>query len=158
MDIQHQKTENVLVLGFGLGSVVDLLDQHPTIKQISAVEMDEVIIDLAKKYLQSALKNKVEFICGDAEKFISTSIKKFDLILFDVFIEDETPLQFIQEVFLNQLRELVSKNGILLFSKIEISVKDEIENTRFGKLFNLIFPNSFSIDTDGNKVFVWMNK
>jgi predicted membrane-bound spermidine synthase len=60
IDIQQQKVESVLVLGFGLGSVVDLLENHPSIKKIIAVDADEVIIDLAKKYLQSGLKSE----CG----------------------------------------------------------------------------------------------
>ena len=99
MDIQHKKIESVLVLGFGLGSVVDLLENHPTIKKITAVDADEVIIELAKKYLQSGLKNKVEYISEDAEKYIFQPKQKFDLILFDVFIDDKTPVQFMQKDF-----------------------------------------------------------
>ena len=157
IDIQNQKIENVLVLGFGLGSVVDLLENHSTIKNITAVDADEVIIELAKKYLQSNFRNKVEYICEDAEKYIATATQKFDLVLFDVFIEDETPMQFMQADYLAELKKLIATNGILLFSKIDDSHKNRIENAQFEKKFSAVFQDSFSIDANGNKLFAWFN-
>lgn len=158
LDIQQKKIESVLVLGFGLGSVVDLMENHPTIKKITAVDADEVIIELAKKYLQSGLKNKVEYICEDAEKYILHPKQKFDLILFDVFIDDKTPIQFMQKDFLFKLKDYVASDGMLLFSKIEDSFKSKIENAQFEKNFSAVFSESFSIDANGNKIFTWINK
>lgn len=156
-DIYSKKINNVLVLGFGLGSVVDLLQKNQSIKTIDAVDADQIIIDLAKKYLQSNLKNKVNYSCEDAEKFIQKNQqKKYDLILFDVFIDEETPMQFMQQKFLFSLKNLLSKNGMLLFSKIDTTNKYKIENAQFEKNFCAVFPNSFSIDTDGNKVFCFI--
>jgi len=157
IDIQNQQIETVLVLGFGLGSVVDLLENHSTIKQIIAVDADQVIIDLAKKYLQSGLKNKTNFVCDDAAKYVYQAPQKFDLVLFDVFIEDETPMPFMQKDFLIALKKTINKNGILLFSKIDDSNKSKIENVQFESVFTTVFQNSFSINTDGNKVFAWIN-
>jgi spermidine synthase len=157
IDIQQKKTETVLVLGFGLGSVVDLLENHTAIKEITAVDADDIIISLAKKYLQSILKNKTNYICTDAAKFISESRQTYDLVLFDVFIDNETPLLFMQKEFSSALKNCVSKNGILLFSKIEDSNKSRIENIHFESVFTGVFSESFSINTDGNKVFCWIN-
>lgn len=158
IDIHNQKIQTVLVLGFGLGSVVDLLENHHTIKEITAIDADHVIIDLAKKYLLSNLKNKTQFVCEDAEKFVFETNKKFDLVLFDVFIHDETPMQFMQNKFLVALKNIVNKNGLLLFSKIEDSTKSKIENLQFESVFTNVFKESFTINTNGNKVFVWINK
>ncbi len=158
IDIQHIKIESVLVLGFGLGSVVDLLENHETINQITAIDADAIIIDLAKKYLQSNLKNKVDYVCDDAERFVQThQHKKYDLVLFDVFIEDETPMQFMQPIFLSSLKKLVNEQGILLYSKIDDSNKSRIENAQFEKNFSAVFKDSFSINTNGNKVFCFFN-
>jgi spermidine synthase len=137
--------------------VVDLLDNHPTIKEITAVDADDIIISLAKKYLQSVLKSKTNYICEDASKFIFESRQTYDLVLFDVFIDDETPLPFMQKEFLAALKKGVSKKGILLFSKIEDSNKSRIENTQFESVFTDVFNESFAINTDGNKVFCWIN-
>jgi spermidine synthase len=158
IDIQQQEVESVLVLGFGLGSVVDLLDNHPSIKKIIAVDADEVIIDLAKKYLQSGLKSNVEYYCSDAESFINNTHEQYDLILFDVFIEELTPIQFMQVNFLSNLKKNSAQNGTLLFSKIDDSFRSKIENAQFEKNFTAVFPEAFSIDANGNKVFAWFNK
>lgn len=156
--IHDRKIGKVLVLGFGLGSVVDLLEKNTSVETITAVDADEVILGLAKKYLGSALKDKIEFICTDAEEFVRTSQKSYDLVLFDIFIGDQTPVNFIREEFLQQLKKLVSADGMLLYSKIEISRANEIENQQFQKIAAIVFPGSFSIDTDGNKVYAWLNQ
>jgi ubiquinone/menaquinone biosynthesis C-methylase UbiE len=158
LDIQNINIENVLVLGFGLGSVVDLLEHHPTIKNFTAIDADEVIIQLAEKYLQTGLKNKVTYICEDAEKYITESSQKFELVLVDIYIDDATPLQFMQPAFLKELKKTIDSNGILLFSKIDDSHKSKIENSLFEKSFTAVFPEAFSIDANGNKIFTWINR
>ncbi len=158
IDIQKQPIKSVLVLGLGLGSVIDLLEHHPTIQQIVAVDFDNVIVALAQKYLQSSLKTKTSFVCADAADFIKNNQKKFDLVLFDVFIEDLTPIPFMQIEFLNTLKQSIQINGILLFSKIDDSMRSKIENAQFEQKFSVAFPESFSIDANGNKIFVWINK
>ena len=157
IEIENKKIESVLVLGFGLGSVVDLLEDHKEVKKITAVDADKIIIKLAKKYLHSPLKNKINFICSDAETFVNEIQQQFDLVLFDVFIDDVTPSQFIRKEFLLQLKKLMSEKGILLFSKLETDRKSKIENDQFEKIFSEVFPASFSIDADGNKIFVMIN-
>ncbi|MDB5227678.1 MAG: hypothetical protein JWN78_1871 [Bacteroidota bacterium] len=157
IEIQDKKIESVLVLGFGLGSVVNLFEDHSEIKNITAVDADKIIIELAEKYLHSPLKKKIEFICRDAETFVNSLQQKYDLVLFDVFIDDVTPAEFIRKEFLLQLKKCISKNGILLYSKLEIDRKNQIENDQFGKIFTEVFPGSFSIDAEGNKIFVITN-
>lgn len=158
LDIKTHSINNVLVLGLGLGSVIDLLEHHPAIQQVIAVDLDKVIIELAQKYLQTSLKNKTIYSCDDAGSFIKNNQEKFDLVLFDVFIEEFTPVQFMQPEFLKMLKQSVNKNGMLLFSKIDDSVRSKIENTQFSQNFSTVFHGAFSIDANGNKIFVWMNK
>jgi 2-polyprenyl-3-methyl-5-hydroxy-6-metoxy-1,4-benzoquinol methylase len=156
LEIEQQPLKTVLVLGAGIGSVIDLLEKNSSIKKVTAVDADEVIIRLANKYLQSPLKNKVEFIFSDAEKFIGETSSQYDLVLFDVFIEDKTPEAFMRGGFLKHLKNTVHKKGTLLFSKIEMTHSDKLENDHFAKIFSDVFPGAFSIDADGNKMFAWI--
>ncbi len=156
VDIPNRDISSVLALGFGLGSVVDLLDNHPHINSITAVDADEVIVELAKKYLSSDAGKRVEYVVADASQYIRQH-KSFDLVVFDVFIEDETPMPFLTESFLSELKNTVLPGGMLLYSKIESSYANKIENAGFENVFSSIYPRSFSIDTDGNRVYVWIN-
>lgn len=158
LNIDTHPIFSVLVLGVGLGSVIDLLEKHTDIQRIVAIDADEVIIELAQKYLQSNLKSKVQFICADAAEFVKENKDKFDAVLFDVFIDDKTPLPFIQPDFLEQLRKCVNKNGLLIYSKIDDSIHSKIENKQFENRFTTVFRESFSIDANGNKMYVWFGK
>lgn len=157
IQVQQRNINEVLVLGFGLGSVVDLLEKQNTISSIIAVDIDEVIIDLAKKYLHTPLKSKVKFICADAIDYVSQETNKFDMLIVDLFIDDETPMPFMQADFLRKLKNLLSEDAVLLFSKIDDLQKHKIENIQFEQLFQQQFPNGFSIDAKGNKIFTWIN-
>jgi spermidine synthase len=158
LSIPNDAIKTVLVLGFGLGSVVDLLHGHASIKKITAVDADETIIGLAKKYLHSPLCKKIEYFCEDALQYLQTAEASYDLIAFDIFIDDKTPQQFLDAAVLQQLKNRLNANGTLLYSKIDVSRADQAENEIFEMRFSKIFPGSFSIDTDGNKVFAWINK
>lgn len=158
LDIYQREIQSVLVLGFGLGSVVNLLEKHPSVQRITAVDIDDVIMQLAKKYLVTDLKNKIEFNCSDAERFVLNNNTQYDLVLFDVFIDDLTPLQFMQQSFLEQLKTLIAPHGMIIYSKIDDSHKSRVENAQFSQKFSTVFPNSFTVETNGNKLFVWENK
>ncbi len=158
LNIKKQTIKSVLVLGYGLGSVVDLLEVNNRIEYITAVDADAVIIDLAKKYTQTSLIEKVQFVCMDATTFIQTNQQQFDLILFDVFMDDETPIEFMQTDFLKNLKKCAAQNAILIYSKIDASYANKIENKQFETVFTNVFPESFSIDASGNKMYVWIQK
>lgn len=79
---------------------------------------DEVIVELAKKYLSSDAGKRVEYVVADASQYIRQH-KSFDLVVFDVFIEDEAPISFLTESFLSELKNTVLPGGMLLYSKID---------------------------------------
>lgn len=156
--VEQYPIKSVLVLGLGLGSVIQMLATHTTIQHIVAVDADEVIIELAKKYLPNTQKYKIQFVCADAEIFMHNNTQQFDLVLFDVFIGSLTPVPFMQLDFLNTLHKSVKDNGILLYSKINDSLHSKIENTQFAHKFTQIFYDAFTIDAQGNLIFTWINK
>lgn len=156
ISIKNYKVENCLLLGVGLGSVIQLLRQHPTLKTIDAVEIDDKIIDLCKKYLKTDYT--VNYIHQDAFQFVDDCTKTYDLIAVDLFIDDQTPEKFITKTFIQHLKRIGSAQCILLFSKLDVSRENKIENQKFGKLFSEIFPNAYSITTNGNIIFVSNNQ
>ncbi len=151
IDIFNREIQNVLILGIGLGSVIEQLNLHKTIQQIDAVDIDAQIIYLCKKYLNT--NYNINYIQSDANDFIQNCKHQYDLILVDIFIDDQTPNKFLTENFLHQIKLICSKSCIVLFSKLNVSELNRRENEQFGNYFSAIFPNSFSITTDGNLVF-----
>ncbi len=79
--IPHQKLDNVLIVGAGLGQNV-LTALECGAKHIDAVEIDPVILDLGKKYNPWYKNKNVNLINDDARHFINTTKQKYDLILY----------------------------------------------------------------------------
>lgn len=83
----NPKIENVLVIGAGDGGVARELTRYQTIKTIDVVEIDEMVIDVCKKFLPQTARgfedNRVNVLIQDGLKFIRSVDNKYDLIIVD---------------------------------------------------------------------------
>ncbi len=83
----HPKVRNVLVIGAGDGGVVRELARYPEIEHIDLVEIDELVVEVCKKYLpQTACcfdDPRVSIHYEDGLKFVRTKEDKYDLIIVD---------------------------------------------------------------------------
>ena len=154
INLDKYPIQNVLILGFGLGSIPTMLEKNFEKKyKYTAVEIDESVIYLASKYALPELESPIEIICADAFAYVMQCQQKFDMICMDVFLDDIIPDAFEEDIFLRKLKTLVNKNGILLFNRLASKPQD-IENTKifYKKNFKPIFPNASYLDVNGN----WM--
>lgn len=83
----HPKVRDVLVIGAGDGGVVRELARYPEIENIDLVEIDELVVEVCKKYLpQTACcfdDPRVSIHYEDGLKFVRTKEDKYDLIIVD---------------------------------------------------------------------------
>ena len=125
-NVEKRKIDNVLVLGFGSGSVVSILqDDYKMNCNITGVEADSVVIDLAKKHFQLDKIKNLTLHCADAYEFVLSCDNKFDLIVMDAFVDKYVPKKFHEEVFVRSVCNLLSENGILFFNYISIDERTE---------------------------------
>jgi 2-polyprenyl-3-methyl-5-hydroxy-6-metoxy-1,4-benzoquinol methylase len=146
LEIYHVDIPKVLILGYGLGSIADLLIQNKSVEEIIGVDSDPVIMDLAYRYQQI---NGRELVCISAVDYIQTAIKKFDLICIDIFIDDKVPAVIMQEDFLEKVFQRLNTNGWLIFSQLT-------QNILGNKLLALAFDkydNTKIIFSEGNTLY-----
>ncbi len=83
----HPNVKNVLVIGAGDGGVARELTRYATIESIDIVEIDEMVVDVCRKYLtQTACgfdDKRVNLYFQDGLKFIRKCEDKYDLIIVD---------------------------------------------------------------------------
>lgn len=83
----HPRVKKVLVIGAGDGGVVRELSRYETIEHIDMVEIDEMVVEVCKKYLPSTAScledQRVEIYYQDGLKFIRTKENEYDLIIID---------------------------------------------------------------------------
>ncbi|GGG35233.1 spermidine synthase [Bizionia arctica] len=128
--INLSKVNSVLLLGLGGGSVIETLRKDFKYqKHITAIEIDQVIIDLAKDEFQLKAYEKLEIICDDAFHFVETHNQTFDLIIIDLFIDTQVPKQFLELDFWEFVLKRKSTNGIIIFNaSLEKSLGSKLES------------------------------
>ena len=93
-DFNRLKGDQVLILGLGLGSVIQLVNQYKPHANYTAIEIDDEVIYLAEKYVLNHLDNDIQIINTDGNTFLQITEQKFDLICMDIFIDDWIPQEF----------------------------------------------------------------
>lgn len=157
LNIEDFDIKNVLILGIGLGSVVRLLDNQKSIESIVAIDIDPIVIQLAKKYWpEISNKIKTTFYSEDALQWLKKNQKaqKFDLIISDIFIDIETPENVATQEYLSLLSPILNENGILIYSRLNYKDYNKEENQKFEKTFFNVFPSSFIIPAQYNKMYI----
>ncbi|MEP7171409.1 MAG: fused MFS/spermidine synthase [Bacteroidota bacterium] len=151
--IGEREIKNVLLLGFGAGSVpVLLFEEYKLNCKITAVEIDEKVIELAKKHFNVQSFKSLNLVCSDASKFVEECSSKFDLIVVDIFIDDKVPSQFESTDCLLALKKLMGDKSILLFNKIVETENGEESFIRLLNNFKEIFVETDVLNILGNRV------
>jgi spermidine synthase len=153
---EQQKFRDVLLLGLGLGSVPLILERkHGMRYAYTAVELDEVVADMASRYTLSRLESYVEIITTDASIFVELCEDQYDLVIVDVFEDNITPAVFESPEFLRDCLRLVRPGGWVLYNRLYQTSMDKLATERFWEqTFRLVMPQPMHIDTEGNWILV----
>ncbi len=123
--IYHKKAafklaKNVLILGFGAGSVAKILIQEQKLDHlnITGIEAELEMISLSKQCLPKAIFSKITLINEDAEVWINEQEAKFEIIIIDLFIEDKMPVFCGTKLFVENLAKSLLKNGMIIWNTL----------------------------------------
>jgi len=143
---------NILILGFGLGSIPKMLEDHFQLNlNYTAIEIDDVIIDMASDYVLPHLKSSIQLIHADALSFMSQNEERYDMICVDLFLDDIIPDQFKAKSFLTSIKKALSDNGIVLYNMLGDYEKDKkIAKIYFKEHFKKVFPDASMMHTGTN--------
>lgn len=115
--IELSKVDSILVLGMGGGSVIETLRQDFNYKsKITAVEIDQVIIDIAKTEYGISENENLKIHCTDAYDFVLQNTVRYDLIIIDLFIDLNVPDKFLNLEFWDAVIQSKSSRGSILFN------------------------------------------
>jgi len=124
--IDLSKNENILILGMGGGSVIKTLrDDFNYKQQITAVEIDPVVIKIADEEFDIRKNEKLDILCDDAQLFMQLNTKKFHLIIIDLYIDTKVPSPFLETSFWQHLINATS--SILCNAALEENDKNRLD-------------------------------
>jgi spermidine synthase len=87
--LAHPRPRRALVIGGGDGGSAEELLKHPSIEQVTLVELDQAVVDIAKKYFACVHRGvfanpKLQLHIADGGAFLRATPERFDLIVFDL--------------------------------------------------------------------------
>jgi len=85
----HKNPERVLVVGGGDGGSIREALKHPSVKEVTICEIDQMVIDVSKQFLPNLAASysdpRVKVLCRDAAKYMEEKdvIGTYDIIVAD---------------------------------------------------------------------------
>lgn len=146
----ERSSENLL-LGLGGGSVLGLLRKKYNYSgKITAVEIDPAVIEIAVTEFKIEQYEPIEILCADAYEFVQEASAKYGLIIIDIFIDLNVPLQFFSSQFWNNISNLLEDKGKIIFNagintahmEETEKVLREVKTLKFQKLENVMGTNT----------------
>ena len=123
----ESSNRQALVIGCGVGIVVDALINRCKFDQVIVVDNNADVFDFASKYF--ALSDNASLVTADGLAFImKQDANIFDFIVYDVFSGSFMDTHYIQDLVSNCFR-ILSNNGILVLnvvSTVEMNVLHSI--------------------------------
>jgi len=156
LKIKQRKLDQILILGFGMGSIASLLkEKFKLTPNITAIEINPVIIDMSKRSLSSEILENVQLIQDDAYEFIMKETLRFDLICFDIFFDTFIEDRFKNLQFTEKLGTLLRTDAVLLYNTMCVNHKSELQCREYhNKIFTKLYPSSTSLESGANTIFI----
>jgi spermidine synthase len=137
---------NICLLGLGGGCAIHLL--RPLLQEhtITAVELHEDMIHIAKKFFNIPQHPNLHIICNSAEQFISNNTEQYQHLLVDLGDLDGFPKLCKTEKFIVDCYHALASHGQLMINLTHFS-----DVTFFKSIIKEIFnENPLIIEADGN--------
>lgn len=145
--------DDCLILGLGGGSIAKLVRKNWPKCHITGVEIDPIMVDLGKKYLNLD-KYKVDIKIIDAQKFChQPSAISYQLICIDMYIGNDVPKKFEQLEFIKEVEGMLANDGMTIFNRLYYGPK-RASAIKFQQKLESVFGRVEPIYPEANVMFV----
>lgn len=142
---------SALILGYGGGSLGYLLSQtYPGIK-LTGVDLDPVMFELGKKYLQTP--NEVEMRYMDASAYLEKYKKSYDLICLDAFLGNKIQQHLLMNKFINQIKNHLHPQGVAIFNIMAVT-SQRLQAQKFISRLSQSFSHHYRLPTQTNWIIL----
>jgi spermidine synthase len=142
--------DNLLEVGFGGGRTAWYLHKHVPTLDITAVELDPAVVDLAKKYFAVRIEDKFRIEVADGRRYMVKSPDTWNVIMIDAYRGPFVPFHLLTEEFFKLIKSKLKPGGAVV-QNVEPSTMmfDSAVAT-----IQRVFPNVDLYDAGGNVVAI----
>ena len=144
--------KDCLLLGLGLGSVPQIIEEQLGQElNYTAIEYDSAVVELAEDYLLYRLRSPITVIIADAEAFVELDEESYDLILVDLFIDDQVPEAVSVPGFAEALARRLNPGGVIISNRLAYRPADREEALKYYRdVWRQVFPKGGYLDVQSN--------
>lgn len=141
LKLNWNEVNNVLILGFGTGSIAEIIGKYKQDCIIDGVEIDNKVIELGEKYFHTNSLKNVTIHCAAADLFLKNCQKRFDLIIIDVYHDIKVPEELETKQFLVCVKNALNTGGLVIFNKFICTKTSRDQIPSLKELYEKTFKN-----------------
>lgn len=151
----HPNPRKILVIGGGDGGTIREVLKHDTVERIDFVELDEMVVEVCKKYLPTLScqidNEKVNTIFTDGIEYVARCKEKYDVIIVDCPDPEGPAKGLFEREFYKNLYRCLGEEGIMvqqtespLFNRdLILKIREYLEEAGF----SIVRPMVYAIPT-----------
>lgn len=109
-----ESPKNALVIGLGGGTLTKYLNKYYPDLVIDNVEMDPVVVNVAKEYFDFAESSDNQVFVMDGRRYLQKNERKYDLIFLDAYYGGYIPFHLLTQEFLSLVKSRLTEKGVVV--------------------------------------------
>ncbi|HZW32145.1 MAG TPA: hypothetical protein VFF52_15645 [Isosphaeraceae bacterium] len=142
-----QETRNILIIGFGTGSFVEVMEQQPEVRKITLVELNDTLMRNLRRIplFHNMLSDpRLDLIIDDGRRYLLRTDEKFDLVLIDpLWSTTAYSNNLYSREFFTLVRQHLKPEGVFLVWTDEMRVLPKTVGSAFPHLRFYSWPPRF---------------
>ena len=117
--IDHtEKKDNILMLGGGTFTLPQQIAMRYPESQIDVVEIDPMLVDVAREHFFYNDPENVQLIFEDARTYSNQTDKDYDIVVVDVYGNTDIPFTFMTKEYGESVRDITKPGGVVMVNMI----------------------------------------
>src|SRR5262245_5242600 len=106
--------ENLLEIGFGGGRTAWYLHKHVPALDITCVELDPAVVELATKHFGVRAQDKFKIAVADGRNYMVRSRESWDVVMIDAYRGPFVPFHLLTEEFFRVVKSKLKTGGVVV--------------------------------------------
>lgn len=145
--LAHPLPKRVLIIGGGDGGILREVMKHPCVEQVTMVEIDAAVIEMAKRYFPAHSAGafddaRLQLVIGDGVAFVNDTQEQFDVVISDSTDPYGPAEALFSADFYTAIRRCLAEQGVFVAQNgVPFYQLDELLDT--AKRFKPLFADSY---------------
>jgi spermidine synthase len=142
--------DNMLEIGFGGGRTAWYLHKHIPSLDITCVELDPAVVELAKKHFAVREEENFKIVVADGRNYMVKSKETWNVIMIDAYRGPFVPFHLLTEEFYRTVKSKLKPGGVVVQN---VETTTMLLDSAVATILK-VFPSVEAYDAGGNYVLV----